>query len=101
MPSMPGSGTAVPPVEDEVVVVVPPVEVVVPPVLVEVDVVVPPVEVDEVEVHMAAPVASPQLQECVWVSVQACAGAARASEPSVAAARMAMRFMDGPLEINR
>lgn len=76
MPSMPGSGTVVPPdvvdvlvpplevVED---VVVPPLEVVeevvVPPLDVVEDVVVPPVDVDEVEVpHIPAPIESPQLQ---------------------------------------
>ena len=80
MPSMPGSGTVVPPeVVDEVVevlvpplevveeVVVPPLEVVeevvVPPLDVVDEVVVPPVEVDEVEVpHIPAPIESPQMQ---------------------------------------
>ena len=69
-PSMPGSGTAVPPVDDEEVVVPPEVddvvedEVVVPP---EVDEVVVPPEVDEVDdelvlPHIAAPAEWPQLQ---------------------------------------
>ncbi len=73
---MPGSGTSVPPVDDEVVlppevdeVVEPPVEVevVLPPEVDEVveDVVLPPeveVEVDEVLPHIAAPAEWPQLQ---------------------------------------
>lgn len=70
---MPGSGTAVPP-EDEDVVVVPPVDVVVPPVDVvvppvdvppEVEDVVEPLELDEDELedpHIALPIESPQLQ---------------------------------------
>ncbi len=80
MPSMPGSGTAVPP-EVDVDVLVPPLDVLVPPLDVVVpplevvdevvvpplevvdDVVVPPVEVDDVDApHIRAPIASPQLQ---------------------------------------
>jgi hypothetical protein len=63
IPSIPGSGTAVPP--DEVEVVVPPevVEVVVPPEVVEV--VVPPevvLEPPDEPVHCPAPAECPQLQ---------------------------------------
>ena len=71
MPSMPGSGTAVPPEVDDVVappevddVVEPPEvdDVVAPP---DVDEVVEPLDVDDDDVddpHMALPMASPQLQ---------------------------------------
>lgn len=68
-PSMPGSGTAVPPVDEEVVVPPEVDEVVVPPEVDEVvedEVVVPP-EVDEVDdelvlPHIDAPAEWPQLQ---------------------------------------
>lgn len=105
MPSMPGSGTAVPPEEPpleppevevvppEVVVVVPPeveppdVEVVVPPEVVPPEVVVVPPEVELlVEVlppHIFLPVLSPQSQECVCplppFHQVACAGEAMAT----------------------
>lgn len=68
MPTMPGSGTVVPPVlveVDEVVEVLPPeveeVEVEPPELEVE-EVEVEDVEVDDDAVHMAAPIESPQLQ---------------------------------------
>lgn len=74
-PSMPGSGTAVPPVDDEVVeppevvedVVLPPEVVVEPPEVVD-EVVLPPeveevdVEVDDVLPHIEAPAEWPQSQ---------------------------------------
>ena len=60
---MPGSGTSVPPVDDEVVLPPEVDEVVEPPV--EVEVVLPPeveVELDELLPHIAAPAEWPQLQ---------------------------------------
>ena len=117
MPSTPGSGTAVPPVELEV----PPDEVEVPPVEVEVEVPpveveVPPVEVDvppvelevppEVELvvelelelpHNAAPEGCPQLQEWVWrEKPPASAGVATAVAAS-AVRVISVRFMVCPL----
>ncbi|GEM_PF-3552539 len=62
MPSMPGSGTVVPPEVDEVVLPPEVEEVVEPP---EVEDVVEPLEVEDDELdepHMALPIASPQLQ---------------------------------------
>jgi hypothetical protein len=119
MPSMPGSGTAVPPEVDDVVelVEVPPEVVVVPP---EVDdvVVVPPEVVDEVVVppevdevvvppevvevddeddppHKREPDGWPQLQKCVCASAGV---AVNAPAKTVAAAAMvAKRFMELPL----
>lgn len=86
MPSMPGSGTAVPPEEPvwvvppDVVVVEPPEVVVVPPevLVVPPEVLVVPPEV--LEPHIEVPVESPQPHLCLWNQLPqvACAGVATA-----------------------